>query len=216
MREIQTSTLRFLVREPAETKAHTTIFFFALSAEDTLTLPPFCHPANTLVEEGARVISTTLPDHEHNARPYGIQAIWEKKIPALTAFIEDLCTGIKEVIAEFDGPFGAMGISRGAFIAMHVASRISAIEKVCAFAPMLKVGGTNALAIDSIKASLQNTKIFFFVGDNDTLIHTKKVEELHHYLEKKSLLKVSPSIGRHGHGTSDENFTQGAHWIIQR
>ncbi|MCH9811710.1 dienelactone hydrolase family protein [bacterium] len=216
MKKIDTSTLSFSVREPKDGKASSTVFFFALSAHDTLSLPPFCHPADILVENGARVISTTLPDHEENTRPYGIQEIWEKKIPALGQFIEDLCTGIKELMERFEGPFGAMGISRGAFIAMHAASKIEQIEKVCCFAPMLQVGKENSLSIDSIKEKLEKTQIFFFVGDNDTLIGTKNVEALHRFLEKSSLLKISPSIGRHGHGTSNENFTKGALWIIQK
>lgn len=213
MNTLQTSHLTFLCREP-KTPATKTVFFFSLSAENSLTLPPFCHPVDSLLKNGIRVISTTLPNHENNARPYGIQEIWKRDVDALTNFISALAAGIKELTTKFPPPYGVMGISRGAFISLHIASMLEEVTTAVCFAPMLTLGGAPQLSTLNLAPKLHGTRTHFFVGDNDTLIGTDNVIALQKSV-KHSDIEIYPSIGRGGHGTPDEIFNKGSTWMIK-
>lgn len=219
MKTIETKKLTFYYREPKNTPAKKTVFFFSLSAQDSLTLSPFCHPVETLLENGVRVISVTLPNHENGARPYGIQKIWLEEKETLKTFLQDLAESIEELKQHFSPPFGAMGISRGSFIALFMASLLKDITTITCFAPLLYLKGEEDLSILEKLPLLVDKKIYFLVGDQDTLIGTKNVIKIQKDLEALSenknafQIKISPSIGRHGHGTSDEVFTEGAAWL---
>jgi esterase FrsA len=213
MKTLKTSHLSFLCKEPASA-AKKTVFFFSLSDQDSLSLPPFCHPVDTLLAEGARVISTTLPGHENNARPYNIQEIWQNDLLGLSSFITSLSLGIKELKHQFSPPFGVMGISRGAFIALHMCSILDEVTTAVCFAPMLSVGNSEALSLKNQLSTLANKRIHFFIGDNDLIVGTENVVSMQHSLRTNSEILISPSIGRGGHGTSDEIFHKGALWMI--
>ncbi|MCH9617489.1 MAG: hypothetical protein SP1CHLAM9_08030 [Chlamydiia bacterium] len=219
MKKIETKKLTFYYKEPKDRAIIHTVFFFSLSAEDSLTFPPFCRPVDTLIENGIRVISVTLPGHEKGARPYGIQEIWLREKQTLKTFLQDLKEGIKELTQHFAPPYGAMGISRGAFIALLMAAELKEITTITCFAPLLYLKGEKDLSALEKKSALCTKKIHFFVGDKDTLIGTDTVITLHQDLQKMSQkndvhqIKISPAIGRHGHGTSDEIFKEGALWL---
>jgi hypothetical protein len=196
------------------------VFFFSLSAENSLTLPPFCHPVDTLLDQGVRVVSITLPSHENNKRPLHIQQLWLEQIDQIETFIENLSSGVKELTKIFPPPYGAMGISRGAFIALHLCAMLEDITSLVAFAPMLNLGEEKKLSVFSLIPKLANKKIHFFVGHKDTTIITEQVILLTNNIIEESkwlnpnlLLKIYPSIGRNGHGTPDSIFTQGAQWM---
>ncbi len=214
MKTLKTSHLSFLCKEPVSA-AKKTVFFFSLSDQDSLSLPPFCHPVDTLVAEGICVISTTLPGHENNARPYNIQEIWQNDLLGLSSFISHLSLGIKELKEQFPPPFGVMGISRGAFIALHMCSMLDEVTTAVCFAPMLSIGTNQELSAGNLLSKLENKKIHFFIGDNDIIVGTENVVRMQHSLQTNSEILVSPSIGRGGHGTSDEIFHKGALWMIK-
>lgn len=219
MKSIKTKKLTFYYKEPENQPPVHTVFFFSLSAQDSLTLPPFCHPVDTLIKNGIRVVSVTLPGHENNARPYGIQEIWLKEKEELKQFLTDLTEGIKELSSKFPPPYGAMGISRGSFIALLMAAELKEITTITCFAPLLYLKGEKELSATEKTQALASKKIHFFVGDADTLIGTNNVVTFCQKLSAISLkegaikIKISPSIGRHGHGTSDTIFTEGALWL---
>ncbi|MCH9620932.1 MAG: hypothetical protein S4CHLAM20_03410 [Chlamydiia bacterium] len=220
VKTLKTSTLTFSIREPKEVRAEKTIFFFALSAHDSLYLPPFCHPVDRALKEGVRVISTTLPCHENNERDYGIQEIWNAQKPALKQFLSNLVSGIEELTHFFDPPFGAMGISRGAFISLCLASASQHITTVTGFAPLLSLKDDPELNAFTKIPELKNKNIHFFVGHDDTLVGTENVISLQKKLLQINkngniLTKISPSIGRGGHGTSDPIFNEGVLWTIK-
>jgi len=221
VKDLKTHSLTFLVREPKEVKATKTVFFFALSAKDSLFLPPFCHPVDTLLKMGVRVISTTLPFHENNEREYGIDTIWHEGKERLSTFLDHLVKSIDEIKEKYPGPFGAMGISRGGFISLHLAARCPDIKAVCAFAPMLKVKDLEEFDLFNKTEDLKETNIALFVGHNDIAIGTEQVIQLQKELLEKNkhgkiVTKISPSIGHRGHGTSDPIFHEGVMWAINQ
>jgi predicted esterase len=211
MKMFSANSLTFFVKEPTDRPAKGTIFYFSLSAEDSLSLPPFCHPVDSLLKQGISVISTTLPHHEDNARPYGISELWQKDKHILKEFIERLQKSIEEIKKQYSPPFGAMGLSRGAFIALHLASECKDIYSICCFAPMLSLKDDLDLSLPTLVSKLLSKNIHIFIGDNDTLVNTSKVIAFGHEIEAK--VTVYPSIGRSGHGTPDEQFEKGATWL---
>jgi hypothetical protein len=220
MKTIKSSSLTFHYKEPTSLPSTKTVFFFALSAENSLTLPPFCNPVDTLLKEGVRVVSITLPDHQENSRPLLIQKLWAEKIDALEEFLSDLAAGVKELTNHFPPPYGAMGISRGAFIALHLTSILPEITSVVGFAPLLFLLDKERLSTFSLIPKLAEKNIHFFVGHNDTSIGTENVISLTTKIieenESKNpniFLKIYPSIGRNGHGTTNSIFTEGAKWM---
>jgi|GEM_PF-6077957 len=210
----KTSTLTFLAKQPPLPFSKT-VFYFSLSGEDSLLLPPFCTPVDILVDQSFQVISTTLPHHEHNARPYHIRELWEKDVAHIEMFIQALAQGIKELTSYFPPPYGVMGLSRGAFIALWIASMVKEVTTAVCFAPMLELNNEGKLSIKERTSLLKNKKIHFFIGDNDSLVGTDRVISLHNELSSHSKLEIYPSIGRMGHGTPHEMFNQGALWMIK-
>lgn len=223
MKTIKTSTLSFSYKEPLKGPAKKTVFYFSLSADNSLNLSPFCHPVNILLQQGVRVVSVTLPCHEENARPYNIQELWGREKELLIKFLQDLKTGIKELTKEFATPFGVMGLSRGSLIALHLLADIKEISAAVCFAPLLTLKDTNELSTTDLIPKLASKKVHFFVGDMDTLIGTENVKHFssalrsfchrHNTHDTNIQTKISPSIGRFGHGTSDANFEEGALWL---
>tara|TARA_A100001015_G_scaffold321295_1_gene451284 strand:+ start:585 stop:1268 length:684 start_codon:yes stop_codon:yes gene_type:complete len=225
LRTIRANNLEFLIKEPAVIKEDCkTVFFFALSAQDSLILPPFCNSVDNLIKAGTRVISTTLPCHENNQRPYNIKQLWLEKDEVITTFITDLAVAIKELTEIFPPPYGIMGISRGCLISLHLASTLPEITSIVCFAPLLSLSPSHKLSTDQLINSLANKNIYFFVGHNDSLIGTNNVIQFNNNLievcqnskiNPNIQTKLSPSIGRHGHGTSDEIFHEGALWLAK-
>ncbi len=212
MKTLSTNSLTFFVKEPEDRPALHTVFYFSLSAEDSLSLPPFCNPVDSLIKKGVRVISTTLPHHEDNARPYGIQELWQKDKHILKAFIKTLQKSIEEIKKHYPPPYGAMGLSRGAFIALHLSSECNDIPTICCFAPMLSLKDDLELSLPTLTPKLLSKNISIFIGDNDTLVNTSKVIAFAHEIGAK--VTLYPSIGRGGHGTPDEQFEKGAAWLL--
>jgi len=211
MKTLKANSLTFLIKEPQDQPALHTVFYFSLSAEDSLSLSPFCHPVDNLLKKGVRVISTTLPHHENNARPYGIQEIWEKDKHRLRQFIKQLQLSVKELKKHYPPPYGAMGLSRGAFIALHLASECTEVTTICCFAPMLSLKDDLELSLPTLDSKLLSKTIHIYIGDNDTLVNTSKVIAFGHKIKAK--VTLYPSIGRNGHGTPDEQFEEGATWL---
>ena len=211
MKTFNANALTFLVKEPKDRPALNTVFYFSLSAEDSLSLPPFSNPVDSLIRKGVRVISTTLPHHEGNAKPYGIQELWQKDKHTLKTFIKRLMESMEEIKKHYPPPYGAMGLSRGAFIALHLASESKDVTTICCFAPMLSLKDDLDLSVPTLAPKLLSKNIHIFIGDNDTLVNTSKVIAFGHEVGAK--ITLYPSIGRGGHGTPDEQFEEGATWL---
>lgn len=220
VKEIKCDQITFHVKEP-KTSPTKTALFFALSAHDSLNLPPFCHPVDSLLKMGVRVVSVTLPNHENNERDYGIQEIWKKDKPRLRKFLEDLSQGVHKLTEIFPPPYGALGISRGGFISLHLAARCKDVTTVVGFAPMLSLNEEDEFCVDRLVSDLKGKKIHFYVGDDDKIIGTENVIKLKKALSENDKdgtieLSISPSIGRGGHGTSDPIFNEGVQWLMNQ
>lgn len=212
------------------------LFYFALSAKDSLQKDPFNQPVQFLVDFPLRVFSITLPAHENNLPPENAIHVWAKKMNhgenILSTFINQVSQEISDLspyIAK--GKWGVAGLSRGAFIACHVAAKCPEVTHILGFAPLTRLthnkefSGEEAesLALEALVPKIYNRKIRFYIGNHDTRVGTEHAfsfihalaEEAHKHRIRSSPIEliIRPSIGYQGHGTSFDTFKDGAKWI---
>lgn len=221
------------------------LFYFSLSGEESLGLDPYNQPAVFLSGQGIRVFSLTLPGHE-GAFPHS---------HAVKSWGEDLLSG-KNMIDEFisrcikaldflihnryidPDHIGVAGLSRGAFMAAHLAAKDKRINTVLGFAPLTRLETIKDLqdnddlqelspfSMENLVPDLVNKTLKFYIGNHDTLVNTsycfsfiRSLTELS-YNQKHRFppveLVIYPSIGHKGHGTPPDIFHAGASWLTER
>jgi hypothetical protein len=214
-----------------------TVFYFALSARDSLYLDPFNQPTIPLVKKNIRVCSITLPGHDTLSATDAMLFLaseMKKKVPIIENFIEKATTFItdllnKEILIPQTTAF--MGLSRGVLIAANIAAKIPQIPMLLAFAPLTQLKtlkefqdlNTDLLNLNNLSQSLYNRSIRCYIGNNDTRVGTANCFEWIFQLAKTAAthqirnipieLIIKPSIGRDGHGTSPETFSEGSNWL---
>ncbi len=200
-----------------------TCLYFSLSGEESLTAPPFCNPAHILLNKGFRVISATLPDHENNERPQNMSVVWGDHPEKLENFFDNMSRAIESISPQCDGPIAALGLSRGGFVATHLAARSKSIQTVIGYAPLTALRGAPEMDLSNLANLVKHKKIHYTIGHNDTLVETPRVittiSSFIDALDPKErasasiTLSITPSIGKYGHGTSDATFVEGISWI---
>jgi len=221
------------------------LFYFALSAEDSLCLRPYNRPAEYLANRLLRVFSVTLPFHKTSGEPQEALTHWVSSFAEgrniLAPFFEAVIKVIEKIAhlgyAAAD-QIGVAGLSRGAFIATHVAARCSLIKHILGFAPLTRLSKSrtfaesvrhsflDALDIHHLISSLIGKNLRFYIGNRDHLVGTGScfsfIEQLADASYEAKIrspqaeLIIFPSIGFLGHGTPPEIFDQGAEWIGQK
>ena len=215
------------------------IFYFALSGPDSLTLDPYNQPVQFLSEKWIRFFSLTLPAHESGLSPHNALSVWaddmQKQIDVLGDFFDQAKQAVDFTVKQrFVDPhkLGIAGLSRGAFIAAHLAARDPRFQTMLAFAPLTKLEKAKefsamqehplvkALDAFALAPLLADRRIRFYIGNKDTRTDTHSCYEFAMHLVQTSSLRspqieliMSPSIGQMGHGTSPEIFRQGAEWL---
>ncbi len=216
------------VGPPFEEGALPALFYFALSAEDSLGKDPFNQPVKLLGGLPIRIFSMTLPAHENGLCPENAIKVWEERMksgdPVIPPFIEE----VKEAIGHLkphikQGRLAVAGLSRGAYIACHVAAVCPEVSHILGFAPLTRFRAAKNLDLENLIPTLYNRNIRFYIGNRDTRVGTenafsfiyKLADEAHKNRLRTAPIEmiIGPSIGRHGHGTSPEVFQNGTDWI---
>ncbi len=222
------------------------IFYFALSEKESLSLSPFNHPVKFILEQNSdcRVFSITIPGHEEGLEKEKAISYWAQKLQLgddiLSDFFQRATNCINNMIKSgqlIPGKIAFMGLSRGAFVASHMAAQMPNVKIVLGFAPLTKLTAAkefSAMQSEQIQnlnllnliPQLYDKTIRFYIGNNDTRVSTSKcfqfIESLAKYAAENRLrtspieLHITPSIGFMGHGTSDKTFLSGASWILER
>lgn len=217
-------------------------FYFALSGPDSLCLDPFNQPVQFLHGKMIRVFSMTLPGHEDNLPPAQALSLWaediSKGIDPIGNFLEQAAQAIDFAIREkFADPskMAVGGLSRGGFIASHVAARDPRFRFLLGFAPLTKLHKAKefsemqdhplarSYALETLAESLYSRHTRLYIGNSDTRVGTRSCFDFAMTLTEKAHEKkirspqieliVSPSVGQFGHGTPPHIFQQGADWI---
>lgn len=218
------------------------VFYFALSAKDSLCLDPFNQYPLDLMEQDVRIFSMTLPGHENDLPKEKAIEFWAKQIAKgrcpLTHFFDEAKTAyteLKKFIPE--GQCAFAGLSRGGFVALHLAAMIPEVKVITAFAPLIDLSCAqefdtmNSPLIDTLNLDqkldkLVDKTIKIFIGNRDVRVGTEKsfqlITALANLAYEKRLrtssfqMNLCDSIGQHGHGTSPETFHEGAMWTLEQ
>lgn len=221
------------------------LFYFALSAEDSLCLDPFNQPVAYLAQLPLRVFSMTLPGHENNLPPTQALDVWAQKIAqgqdVITAFVNQVKNVVQTLLEQnvlIKNRLGVAGLSRGAFVATHAAAAIPEFRWIVGFAPLTQLSFARefqaiadrplvrSLSLETLTSRLVDRSLRFYIGNLDTRVGTRLCFDFIEALSQEALtqairspqveLMIRPSIGRDGHGTAKDTFHEGAQWIAEK
>lgn len=214
------------------------LFYFALSGKESLTLDPFNQPAVYMAESPVRVFSFTLPGHEEGYTSATAVSKWAEEIKNGKALIQDFVQEVKKNIEDLierglvdPNRLATAGLSRGGFIATHLAAIEEKISHVVGFAPMTRLkyleefDATNSPSLDLINLvdKLVKKKVKFYIGNRDIRVGTNECFYFIEALTEAAFqaghrspsveMVINPSIGHKGHGTPPHVFKDGIEWI---
>lgn len=221
------------------------VIYLALSAKESLELAPFNQPVKVFSSYPLRIFSLDLPFHEGAYSPEEALTFWAKEIEQDHNLVEVFVKKVEILIDAFlnqeiliSKKIAVVGLSRGGFMACHVAAKIKEISSVVGFAPVTELVYAKdfshlqenelakSLGLSFFVDELTHCSHRYYIGNRDTRVDTRKCFEFTSHLTEaffrhnpRSMpveFRVFPSIGRHGHGTSDEVFEEGAHWIAKQ
>lgn len=173
---------------PLELGALPALFYFALSGEESLTLDPYNQPARFFAGEQSRVFSFTLPGHGPGFNNQEAMAFWQESMKKEPHFFEDFFEKVLENV-HFLIQKGYVakerlcvaGLSRGGFVATHLAARDPLLKNVVGFAPLTRLGALDEFhgRIDHpydlilLADQLIDHRIRFYIGNRDMRVGTR-------------------------------------------
>jgi esterase FrsA len=216
------------------------VFYFSLSARDSLHLDPYNQPAIYLSSPSLRIFSVSLPGHD-DLPPTEALRFWAEEIhqgrDVIHSFVQEVSAQIRHLIDHHvidPEKIGAMGLSRGAFIASHTAALVPEIKHILGFAPLTRLANVQEFQdvevgrwdLTHLADKLYNRNTRFYIGNRDTRVGTASCFEFISLLANTAFeqqissppieLFITPSIGHKGHGTSPEIFREGAAWLEKK
>lgn len=213
------------------------IIYFALSGFSTLYIHPYNQPAMILKDAPLRLFSWDLPYHAHDANPKEAIEQWRLEFLKGSSFLDEfLDLSIKNISFLIEQEIliadkvGVMGLSRGAFIATHLASKEDRIRSILGFAPLThpfpEKNEIHPYSLSRLSDALTQKSLRFYIGNHDTLVGTASCFEFINGLVETCVERgvrspavemiIYPSIGQKGHGTPPHIFQEGAIWSKDR
>lgn len=221
--------------------------YFSLSGEESLSLAPYNHPVQILANEPLRIFSFDIPAHGGNFDKHRAMQQWADWYLEGEYFLEFFFQQVTDALqwlieTEMVDPtkIAVGGLSRGGFIATHIAARDMRIHTLLCFAPLTQLNSlsefkelphhpsferrADALDLKHLVEKLIHLKhTRFYIGNHDTRVGT---DACYHFIrsfsekihEKKARhcaveLNITHSIGHKGHGTAPQTFEEGAQWV---
>lgn len=224
-----------------EKGAMPSLFYFALSGQDSLAKDPFNQIVQFLSKDQLRIFSMTLPAHQPPLRPENALQGWaadftQGKDP-IEAFLQDVQTAFDYLERNnlVNEKMAVAGLSRGGLIALLVAKRAPQIPYILTFAPVTSLANVKEFKeiadspevakyeAKNLVSFLSDRSIRIYIGNRDERVSTHLcfsfVEEMVEEAFSQGIrsprveLTLFPSIGHKGHGTPPEIFKAGADWI---
>jgi predicted esterase len=186
-----------------------------------------------------RIFSMTLPGHENGLPAKEAMKVWADDIShgrdCVGQFLDAaqlaVDFAVKEKFAD-PGKLATGGLSRGGFIAAHLAARDARFRHILGYAPLTRLAKlkefahmrdnplANSLDLTHLAEKLSDRHIRLYIGNEDTRVGTEECVEFAMSLVKHKKTRVAqvelflfPSVGQMGHGTPPEIFKQGVDWI---
>jgi len=222
-------------------------FYFALSGQESLQLHPYNSPAALLEGAPLRVFSMTIPGHGPDFDKFHAMRYWADQMAQenyiLETFFDAATSAIDWLIKNaFIDParIAVGGLSRGGFIATHIAARDTRIKTVLAFAPLSRLRElkefTSAEHSSRVKmrAEALNLELLvdklthvhhlrFYIGNRDVRVGTdacyhfiRKLADKEHEIRARHMnveLRLTSSTGHKGHGMAPQTFEEGVEWV---
>lgn len=216
-------------------------FYFALSGSESLDLNPFNQAVTFLDRTKIRVFSFSLPGHEAGGDHKLGMIHWAEGLQQSPSYLEEFLqravVNVDYLIAKgWIDPrhIAAGGLSRGGFIATHLAARHPDINTVVGYSPLTALRQLNEFSkltphlLHQINLENQIPKLLFksvryYIGNRDIRVGTpicfdfiyKLTEAAYHngLRSPNTELIIYPSIGHKGHGTPPSIFEAGAQWL---
>ncbi len=222
-------------------------FYFALSGEESLKLDPYNSPVARLEGAPIRVFSMTLPGHGLGFNKLHAIQYWADQLAGgtdvLNKFFDDAAFAINWLIEEGwiePDEIAVGGLSRGGFVATHVAALDPRIKTVLGFAPLTRLSAVKEFAsekqpthakmhaltldLEQIVDNLTHLRhLRFYIGNRDERVGT---DACYHFVRKlankghekrarhmHAELFITHAIGHQGHGTAPHIFEAGADWV---
>ena len=212
------------------------VIYLALSDTDSLHLNPFNQFPKCLESNERRVFSFMIPGHEPGRKKEEAIRYWASEFRAgrdpISPFIDQALEEIENMLAHSCSSLAIAGLSRGAFLATHLAARHEKINHLLGFAPLISLPNAKELAdldcldhlsLEHYLEPLSKKTIRYTIGNRDIRVGTERafnfVTQLVDCAHKNRIrsapieLLLHPSIGFQGHGTPPEIFKEGAKWI---
>ncbi len=246
MRKFSTSrnSELFYVGPPLDEGPLPALFYFALSAKESLQQDPYNQPVSFLSSSHVRIFSADLPFHGKGIASKDAMAYWANELAKgndiVSSFVDEMAYGIEELEARgalLPHRIAVSGLSRGAFIAAHLAARKERIRTLLGFAPLTSYSAIretthvphhplfDALDLKHLAHKLYDRKLRLYIGNRDTRVGTRSCIQFFEALMEAALqrkvrsptieLRIVPSIGYMGHGTAKETFAEGSEWLFK-
>lgn len=218
-----------------------TLIYLALSGQASLTQDPYNQPAEFFAGYPVRILSFTLPFHGADFDPQKAMSLWAHALRQGTAWFEEFLQACRQnvdelVAKEWIDPqrLAVAGLSRGGFVAAHLAARDPRIGFILGYAPMtrldvladFKAFHLHPLDLVHLAPQLKDKAIRCYIGNRDTRVGTAACFAWIQALTEASYaaghrsppieLILSPSIGHKGHGTSPQTFRDGILWLKEK
>ncbi len=235
---------------PLDEGALPAAIYFALSARESLLEPPYNAPAAILSAPRMRLFSYTLPYHDASDPKSKFSAMgrWAEALkagdPFLDHFLDQLARAVDWLAEQGiidDEAVGALGLSRGTWVAGQLAARLPLIKRLLGYAPLVDLKAIEEFQTDDdplFAQKLESLSLFsqvdrlselkairFYIGNRDERVSTDKVYTLSRTLAEEAYqrrtrmqleLNIGPSIGHKGHGTAPHIFQEGALWLREQ
>ena len=219
------------------------VLYFSIDAHSSLCVDPFNQPIIPMQNHSMRVFSCDLPEHGADLDPHTALTRWAERYQNGENVIQDFISKVSRFIDHLekegivDHRLGVMGLSRGAFIAAHLAALNSKIKHIVGFAPLSDLRKAKEFKdlpesirlpspIMDLKECFLKTSLKCFIGNQDTRVSTHRALETIVHLCDFALEKgvksppieidVYPSIGHMGHGTPPHVFEQGSLHMVKK
>jgi dienelactone hydrolase len=220
------------------------VIYFASTAQESLTLDLCNQPVQCLANDDIRFFSFTLPGHGEGIPNAKMMFDWSEKIEQGQDIVGDFVRKAKHNIDYLieqgyidPSHLAVSGLSRGGFLATHLAAHDERIKTVLGFAPLTSFEAleefhaiierplVQALDLRSIVDKLVNKHLRFYIGNRDLRVSTEacfrfimQLTETAYQTGVRSPLVeliIGPSIGHKGHGTAPHVFADGMNWLKQ-
>jgi len=225
-----------VVGPPREAGPMAGFFYFAFSGEESLHLDPYNQPIQPLDGEPVRSYSITLPYHGEGFRKEEAMERWAKDLATgghqLLALFDEIDEAIHYLIASgwlVEKKIAVGGLSRGGWVASHVAARNPHVCALLGFAPLTLASqldpGSAHLDLHHLCDQLTETQVRFYIGNRDLRVSTdsafafiRKLADCGYdagHRSPRAELIITPSVGHKGHGTPKTSFYGGGRWLLR-